>query len=82
MKQFGLMLGVLLAVAAHPAMAEEGDGQRIERACAYDAARLCRYPLPGTEDFKNGGRIYNCLTRYTGGGQLSRPCYDAMMGAK
>ena len=82
MKQFGLMLGVLLAVAAHPAMAEEGDGQRIERACAYDAARLFDTRCRALRTFKNGGRIYNCLTRYTGGGQLSRPCYDAMMGAK
>jgi hypothetical protein len=80
MKRISLMLGVLLAVAAHPAIAQEDDSQRIARACADDAARLCRVPLPRTEDFKEGGIIYSCLQKYVGGGQLSRSCWHVMLG--
>jgi hypothetical protein len=74
MKKTGLIVGILLGVLSHPAMAED-----IARACAVDAERLCRVPAPVIEDFKKGGTIYNCLERYLTGGQLSRSCYDAIM---
>jgi hypothetical protein len=81
MKKISLMPGVLVAVLTHTAMAEEGEGQRVARACAVDFARLCaqRLALPLIEDFQKGGRAFSCLQDKLPSGQLSRPCWDAIM---
>jgi hypothetical protein len=78
MEKISLILGILLAVLAHPAMAE--DGQRIARVCSADFGRLCagRIPVPAVEDFKEGGLIYNCLQEH--GQQLSLPCWYVITG--
>ena len=63
MNRIVLILGVLLGMLAHAAMAQEGDGQRIARACSGDFERLCagRVPLPVIEDFQGGHIINQCL---------------------
>jgi len=65
-----------------PAMAEEGEAERNERACAVDFARLCAQMVswPRIEDFQKRGRAYSCLQAYLGSGKLSQPCYDVVMG--
>jgi hypothetical protein len=80
MRKISLMLGILLAVLAHPAMAED-EGQRIARACAIDYARLCQIPLPEPKDFQDGGPVHTCLQSHIASGQLSHPCSDAIMSA-
>jgi len=44
-------------------MADYSEGQRIARACSVDYERLYagRVPLPGGEDFRKGGHIYNAV---------------------
>jgi hypothetical protein len=80
MKRLGLMLGVLLAVVARPAMAEEVEAGRIARACADDFVRLCagRIPIPSIEDFQKGEHINQCLKEKLS--QLSSPCWYVIMG--
>jgi hypothetical protein len=75
MKKAALMLGVLLAVSARPAMAQEGlmEGLRIVRACAGDIARLCAGVLPGE------GRVKACVKEKFA--QLSPHCTDALFNA-
>ena len=75
MKKIGLMLGVLLAVLARPAMAQERliEGLRIIRACADDVERLCAGVAPGD------GRIKACVKdKLT---QMSPKCFDTIIGA-
>ena len=80
MKMIGFMLATFLAVLTHHAIAEEGAGQRVARACAGDFERLCakRVAMPLAEDFQKGGRIFNCLQEYIPSGRLSRPCGDVI----
>jgi hypothetical protein len=82
--RIGLALAVALLVLVRTAMAEEGEGQRIARACAADFERLCagRVPVPSAADFQKGGHIYDCLEEHLGAGQLSKPCWDVMMGGR
>jgi hypothetical protein len=81
MKKISLMPGVLVAVLAHTAMAEEGEGQRVARACAVDFARLCaqRVAMPLIEDFQKRGHAFSCLQEYIPSGQLSQPCASVIM---
>ena len=81
MQKISLMLGVLLALLAHAAMAEE-EGQKIAHACAADFERLCagRVPMPRIEDFQKSGHAYTCLQEYVASGQLSQPCWYVIMG--
>jgi hypothetical protein len=62
----------------------EGEGQRIARACAGDVVTLrkpsCQITGSRVEDFEKGGIIRVCLGAHLGSGQLSRPCWDAVMG--
>jgi hypothetical protein len=76
--KIGLMLGVLLG--AHAAMAQEGEGQRIARACAGDFERLCaaRVSVPTIEDFQGGRVVNQCLKEHLS--QLSPPCSSVIMG--
>jgi len=66
----------------HPAMADYSEGQRIARACSVDYERLYagRVPLPGGEDFRKGGHIYNCRQDHVASGQLSQSCWSVIMG--
>ena len=72
MKKFGLVLGMSLAVLAHPAMAQVGiiDGLEIARACAGDAIRLCDGVIPGD------GRVKACVRQNMG--NLSPSCHDTI----
>jgi len=76
MKKTRLAGVLLIVVLTHPALAES-DGQRIARVCAVDFQRLCagRVPIPAIEDFREGGRIYNCLEQHLASGQLSQDCH-------
>lgn len=73
------ILVLLLVGRAAPA---QDDGQRIAEACAADAARLCQVPLPTASDFRRGGIIYNCLQSHVASSDLSRACWQAIMGGR
>ena len=75
MKQVGLMLGVLLAALAAPALAQDRIVRdfHVVRACAGDVEKLCSDVLPGE------GRIKKCLKDNMG--KLSATCVDTVLAA-
>jgi hypothetical protein len=72
MKKLGLMLGLVLVVLAHPAMAQERlvEGLKVVRACEGDVERLCPGIRPGE------GRIKACVKDKLS--QLSPGCTEAL----
>jgi hypothetical protein len=90
MKKISVILGVLLAVLAHPAMADESHAQIIARACAGDLVEFCGGEVPlssaaslHSKDLLRGGILYNCLLGHIATGRpgqsLSESCWRVMM---
>jgi hypothetical protein len=81
MTKISVTFGILLTVLVHPVLAQD-EGQKIATVCAVDFERLCarRIALPNTNDFQRRGIAYGCLEMNVS--QLSRPCYDAIMGSR
>ncbi len=75
LRKIGLMLGVLLAVLASSAIAEDRlmEGLTIVRECFGDIKRVCSGVVPGE------GRIKACVKEKLT--QLSPPCFDALVSA-
>lgn len=72
LRSIGASLVVALAFAVLPSQAAEPQ-QAIVRACAADVDRLCAGVPPGE------GRIKACMKAHVG--ELSAPCFDAIMAA-
>jgi hypothetical protein len=73
---YKITAAALMLLISSAALAQQDV--RIANACAVDAARSCKVPMPTTADFKPGGIVYNCLQTHLASGDLSRTCWDAI----